>query len=250
MINILLKHHIAVNGVAPGLSRQMGHVGKSQQGKARVAASTFHDSGQGMPTKFYSSAYIHSAAVRDFWEQSGHDGKSSFELREGRPWTVADLPVAWGSTGYYKDLATVGAKNKQGFSGVGIVSGYRPALKALQLWVPSRDTIIIRAGVALNQRFSSFKHTRVADMRAGRMVHGMSDVKNTTRVTRADTTRKSALQLEPVAEQGVIKYYIAKLGGEPIEKPYCCADKHCTRHKPLNGFKTLRGKAETCQGSC
>ena len=238
---VLLKHQIASNGISPGLSRQMGHVGKSQQGKARVAASIFHDSGQGMPTKFYSSAYIHSSTVRDFWEQSGHNGKSSFELREGRPWTVADLPVAWGSTGYFKDLATVGAKNKQGSSGVGVVIGYRPALMALQLWVPSRDTIIIRAGVALNQRFSSFKSTRVADMRAGRVVHRMSDAKNTTRVTRADTTRESALQLEPVAEQGIIKYYIAKLGGEPIEKPYCCADKHCIRHKPLNGFETLRG---------
>ena len=61
----------------------MGHVGKSQQGKARVAASTFHDSGQGMPTKFYSSAYVHSSTVRDFWEQSGHDHSHNM-IRENR----------------------------------------------------------------------------------------------------------------------------------------------------------------------
>ena len=232
--------HIAINPVAPGLSRQMGRIGNSQRYKNLVADALFHERGSGLPKWCWSKALDATPHIMDFYPQTSKDGKSSFEIREGKHYTLSDLPVPLFSTAYLKNLAEVGTKNKQGYSEVGVLIGYRPNINSHEIWIPRTNEIVVRAGCIFNSRFSTFKKTRIADMRAGRQVHAIHDT-TTERHTRSRTKTHNALRLEPVYHQGIIQYYIAKLNGEELEKPYCCPDDECTNHKALNGFKSLAG---------
>ena len=229
---------VATNPTSPGLSRQMGRIGISQCGKTLTAETIFHEQGAGLPTWCYAKALVAASLIRDFYAQAGHNGKSSFELREGRPYRVSDMLVPLFSTAYYKNPAETGAK--QGYSGIGVLIGYRPQINAHEIWVPKTDQILIRAGCNFNSRFSTFKTTRIADMRAGRQVHQISD-QTTTRVTRQLTKAKNALRCDPVYHNGILQYYHAKMEGIPLEKPFCCTDTACPNHRPLNGFKSLTG---------
>ena len=230
---------VATNPSAPGLSRQMGRIGTSQRQKAITAGAIFHDQGHGMPTWAYAYAYNAASLIRDFYPQHGHDGKSSFELREGRKPKLTDYLVPLFSTAYFKDSGKVGTK--QGYTGVGVLVGYRRQINAHEIWVPSTNEIIVRAGCAFNSRFSTFKQSRIDDMRAGRPVHQITD-QVVPRQTRNKTKKDDALRLEPICDNnGVIQHYIAKLNNEPLDKPYCCKDKSCDNSKPLNGFRSLRG---------
>jgi len=240
----LIAHDIATNPVAPGLSRQMGRVGASQKNKARVATNVFHDQGHGIPSWGYLKAYMYASGIkgiRDFIPQSGYEGKSSFELREGRPWKPEDLPRPLFSTAYFKHMSATGMKNKMGCSGIGILVGQRPDINAHEIWEPKSNKFFTRAGCIFNERFSSYKNSRIADMRAGRQIHKMSDTTNPERVTRNSSITKAKLHLEPVKENGKIKYFLAKMNGEPVEQPFCCPDKSCKYSGPMNGLKTLGG---------
>ena len=242
----MLRHGIALPPIAPGDHRRMARVERAHRTLDSIAATHFHEYGRGLPRDLFVYSYLHAAKVRDHWPQFGYPGnKSSFELRTGRPATVADLPYPdLFATAMIKDLDATGKKAKQGATAIGIVVELLPRSRSVRVWLPRSGKYIVRSAATFNNAFSTFNKSRIADMRQGKQVHSKSDTPSTTsrRTTRAASELAARPSLQAVHADGQIEYFHATRQGVPMDKPYVCPDPECPCYKdPLQGFRSLPG---------
>ena len=241
-ILLTLKYPVHTARITPGNSRQMGLLGTTQKAKYSTALRLMREQGDGMPEWATAYAYSHASRIIDLIP--GPDGKTPFEKREGSvptEITTTNIGTLF-STVISKSLSDIKDK-KIGMrpENIGILLAVHPDRNSYTVWFPHQDQVMERGDCIFNSDFPNHSENRILRMIKGLSCQKMVDRKNRS-TTRSVTKQAEQLKLEPVyGTDGKVRYYLAKLNGKPLQKPYCCKEKYCIRNDPLNGLASIQG---------